>query len=219
VPTLATPDAELLTLLRRLAERDGAQVHIVSGRPMAFLEQHLGALPIGLHGEHGLISRPGKGLALRQNREVANGWKKQLLPLLEEFVDRTPGSFVEEKGASLAWHYRKAEPVFAAAQAHELQLHVAGVFSNAPVQLLCGDKVLEVRAAGVHKGLVVGATLSQLPADVQVLAMGDDTTDEDLFAALPPGAAAIHVGPKESIAPVRLRDVAEARRFLQTLLG
>ena len=48
--------------------------------------------------------------------------------------------------------------------------------------------------------------------------MGDDRTDEDLFAALPEGALAIHVGPTESRAPIRITDVAAARELLRGLL-
>ena len=53
-----------------------------------------------------------------------------------------------------------------------------------------------------------------MPAGALIVALGDDRTDEDLFAALPPSAIAIHVGPGPSLAAFRLTNVADARRVL-----
>jgi trehalose 6-phosphate synthase/phosphatase len=87
------------------------------------------------------------------------------------------------------------------------------------VQVLPGEKVIEVRPHTFHKGRVVGAITPRAEAGWMLVAIGDDRTDEDLFAALPPDAAAIHVGPTASTAAVRVRDVAAVRRFLQSLLA
>jgi trehalose 6-phosphate synthase/phosphatase len=86
-------------------------------------------------------------------------------------------------------------------------------------RLLIVSKVVELRPHGLHKGRVVRAILERARPDWQLLAMGDDRTDEDLFAALPPEAIAIHVGPAASSAVVRLRDVIAVRTFLRALLG
>ena len=74
-----------------------------------------------------------------------------------------------------------------------------------------------MRPSGIHKGLIVGDVLRHAVPGCLILALGDDRTDEDLFTALPPGSIAIHVGPRESLAPVRLPDVATARAFLRDL--
>ena len=55
------------------------------------------------------------------------------------------------------------------------------------------------------------------PAGSLLVALGDDRTDEDLFAALPPDGVAVHVGPGSSQAATRLADTAAARRLLQAL--
>ncbi|MGE0555739.1 MAG: bifunctional alpha,alpha-trehalose-phosphate synthase (UDP-forming)/trehalose-phosphatase, partial [Gemmatimonadales bacterium] len=57
-PERAVPDAELLELLRELTRLPETEVHVVSGRPRRFLQRWLGALPLGLHAEHGAWSRP-----------------------------------------------------------------------------------------------------------------------------------------------------------------
>ena len=138
--------------------------------------------------------------------------------MLQDFAARTPGSLVEEKTASLAWHYRAADPKYGAAQANELRVHLAQVLSNEPVQILAGDKVIEVRPHGLQKGRVVREVAATAPPDTLFVAMGDDRTDEDLFAALPPGGVAVHVGPSSSRAGIRLTDAAAARRFLRTVV-
>jgi trehalose 6-phosphate synthase/phosphatase len=70
----------------------------------------------------------------------------------------------------------------------------------------------------VHKGRVVERTLEGLSADTLVVAIGDDRTDEDLFAALPEGGIAIHAGGKPSSAGFRVTGHSEVRRLLSSLL-
>jgi trehalose 6-phosphate synthase/phosphatase len=216
-PDLAVPDPELLGLLRRLAGRPGVQVHVVSGRKRGTLERWLGALPVGLHAEHGFWSRHTADASWHSADVGATGWREPVLAILREFAERTPGSIVEEKTAGYAWHYRSADPDWGAAQAKELALHLATLVGNAPVELLPGDKVLEIRPHGIHKGRVVSEVLGRCAPGTTLLALGDDRTDEDLFEALPEGSVAVHVGPGPSRAALRIPDVPAARRFLAEL--
>jgi len=95
--------------------------------------------------------------------------------------------------------------------------------ANSSLQVLAGNHVLEVRVHGIDKGLVVRKVLDHqrdtamgAPA---VIAMGDDTTDEDMFAALPDDALSIHVGERESRAHYRVADPHAARRLLWALVA
>jgi trehalose 6-phosphate synthase/phosphatase len=212
-PELAGPDRALLALLVALAERPDTFVHIISGRARDVLERWLGGLPLALHAEHGLWSRAARGGDWEQVRDVPTDWKDRVRELLQAFVVRTPGAFIEEKSASIAWHYRMADDAFGERQAKDLQVHLAGALSNVPVTVLPGNKVVEVKPHGIHKGLV----LERLGAEAEgavMLAMGDDQTDEDLFAALPETGVAVHVGPKPTRAAIRLADVGAARALL-----
>ncbi len=215
-PELAAPDRELLQLLAALATRPRTDVHVVSGRRRTTLERWLGALPIGLHAEHGLWTRF-RGEAWNAAETGVPEWRDRVLPILRDFADRTPGSLVEEKTAGAAWHWRSADPDYGAAQAKELRLHLATLLANSPVEILPGDYVVEVRPHGIHKGRVVAQVLARTAPGALVVALGDDRTDEDLFAALREGDLAIHVGPAPSRAPVRLAGVREARSFLARL--
>jgi trehalose 6-phosphate synthase/phosphatase len=196
-----------------LAARPGTQVHVVSGRKRATLERWFGELPVGLHAEHGLWSRLPGG-AWQSVPVYDQRWRKPARAILKDFTDRTPGALVEEKTVGYAWHFRAAEPEYGAAQARELSLHLSELLTNAPVEILQGDKVIEIRPHGIDKGRAARLALAGQPEDAVVLAMGDDRTDEDLFAALPEGSLSIHVGPSESRAVLRVADVRAARALL-----
>ncbi|XXY48977.1 bifunctional alpha,alpha-trehalose-phosphate synthase (UDP-forming)/trehalose-phosphatase [Sorangium sp. So ce269] len=215
VPDLAAPDEELLALLRALSERD--RVHVVSGRRRADIERWFGALPLHLHAEHGFWSRPMACDDWVPLESDAAAWKSEVRALLEDFTRRTPGSFIEEKTVTLAWHYRTAQPELAAEQVRELRARLAERVSLDALELLGGAKVLEIRPRGVHKGRVVPLILDHVPARAEVIAIGDDRTDEDIFAALPPSACTIHVGNSNSRAAYRLPDAGAVRSLLRSI--
>lgn len=214
VPDLARPDGQVLGLLSRLAARPGTAVHVVSGRRRETLDAWLGHLPVGLHAEHGCFSRLPGAQEWSCETKLDDAWRARALELFEDVAARTPGSLVEEKASGLAFHYRAADREYGPRQAHELKAHLATLFANAPVEVLSGDQVVELRPHGAHKGQVIARLAGVMAPGAVVAAFGDDRTDEDLFRALPVGGVAVHVGPQPSLAPVRLSSVAEVRRLL-----
>ena len=219
-PELAAPEEELRDLLRGLANRPGTSVHLISGRTFTTLERWFGDLPIGLHAEHGFWSRSKPGAPWKPIFDAPLDWKQTVLPLLEEFVEKTPGALIEEKTAGYAWHYRLSDPEFGAMQAKELRLRLEKEKGarDLPVEILPGAKVIEVRLLGINKGVIVSGIISEDSGPQTVLAIGDDQTDEDLFAALPPGSFTLHVGPRPSRAQYRIDDSFATRSFLRRLL-
>jgi trehalose 6-phosphate synthase/phosphatase len=214
-PDLATPDRDLRELLRALASKPGARVHVVSGRSRETLDRWLGDLPIGLHAEHGLWSR----MALRepwQMMDVVATWQSGARTILDEATAATPGALVETKTASLAWHWRMAEPELGAERAQELWRRLEGHLGDEPVELLRGDKVIEIRPRGVHKGRVVERVLAAVQRPLPTIAaMGDDVTDDDTFRALPAEAITISVGFRPSAARYRVARPRAARALLK----
>ena len=87
---------------------------------------------------------------------------------------------------------------------------------NEPVEVLSGDKSVEVRQSGIHKGLAVPLILAAGPG--VVLAVGDDGTDEDLFASLPDGALTVHVGDGSTKAKYRIGGPDEVRLMLNAIV-
>ncbi len=215
-PELARPDAPLLALLAALAARADRTVHVVSGRPPDVLDRWLGALPIGLHAEHGAWSRRAGGPWIAAVPLDAP-WRGEVRALFLRAAGETPGALVEEKTAGLAWHHRLADPIEGARRARALAGQLAALLASTDAEVLAGAQVIEVRRRGIHKGLVVAPALASAPAGARALAIGDDQTDEDLFAALPAGALAVHVGPGPSRADLRAPDVAAVRSLLGAL--
>ncbi len=212
-PKLARPDPEVLELLAALAAPAGNEVVIVSGRPRRDLEEWFGELPVALVAEHGVWLRP-KGGDWRMLKAITTEWKERVRPILQVYVDRLPGALLEEKEFSLAWHYRGADPEQASRRARELLDALAGFTRNIDVQVLEGNKVLEVRNTGVSKGTTATEWLGALRADF-ILAIGDDWTDEDLFRALPPSAFSVRVGLANTAARYYLSNHTAVRRVLR----
>jgi trehalose 6-phosphate synthase/phosphatase len=214
-PKLARPDKELIQLLAVLAKDPANQVAIVSGRSRCDLEQWFATAPITLVAEHGVWLRP-KDASWRMLKPLTNEWKERVRPILQLYVDRLPGALLEEKEFSLAWHYRGADPDLASVRASELLDDLAGYTRNIDVQVLEGNKVLEVRNTGVTKATACLAWLTGGSTE-WILAVGDDWTDEDLFRALPPTAHSVRVGLAQTAARYHLDSHALVRRLLREL--
>jgi trehalose 6-phosphate synthase/phosphatase len=220
-PKQARPDADLLDLLRGLGAVPGNEVLILSGRTRWDMEEWFGQLPVSLVAEHGVWLRP-QGGGWRMLAAVTAAWKERVRPVLQLYVGRLPGAMVEEKEFSLAWHYRRADAEQAARCLRELSDALATVTRNSDVQVLEGNRVLEVRNAGVSKGaaatqwLAAGGTKGRMEF---VLAIGDDWTDEDMFRALPASAYSICVGRAQTAARYYLNSHTAVRRLLAELAG
>ncbi len=91
-------------------------------------------------------------------------WKNKVMPILEHFVDRTPGSFVEEKKWGLVWHYRMAEPEFGEWLANELVSMLEAMLAETEVRAFRGEKIIEVKPVWANKGEV----LERLQSVVQI---------------------------------------------------
>jgi trehalose 6-phosphate synthase/phosphatase len=210
-PDLAIPDPELLSLLGTLSALPDVNLQIVSGRPRQPLERWFGQLPITLWAEHGFWWRDRASGQWVAADLVAPDWMARVRPILQQFTESTPGASVEEKSASVAWHFRNADPEFGARQAHELRLLLGDALSNQPFEVLEGRKVIEIRLRGISKGVVAQRAAA---AGESVIAIGDDRTNEDLFLSLAPSAITIAVGRHVSRARYRVDDYRGVRQLL-----
>jgi trehalose 6-phosphate synthase/phosphatase len=214
-PELAAPDGELLELLAQLATAPGLLLEIVSGRPRDTLDAWFAHLPAVLWAEHGFWRRDGDSWQPAAN--VSPGWLDRIHPILEQFTASTPGSHIEIKTASVAWHYRNAQRDFGARQAHELRMLLGDALSNQPLEVLEGKKVIEVRFRGISKAVV--ADRPEVAHGATSLAFGDDRTDEDLFRALPSGSLTVSVGQRLPGAKYVVEDFRAVRQILRSLLA
>jgi trehalose 6-phosphate synthase/phosphatase len=210
------PDKELLTLLADLGADPHNRVVIISGRDRAELDQKLGHLPLDFIAEHGVwLRRAGEDWHLFQ--EVQAAWKREFRSLLEQYVRRTAGSYIEEKDYLLAWHYSRADAGLGALRARELLSHLSFMASNTGLQVLEVDKVLEIRPADLHTGTAAARWLAADHPDF-MLALGGSRTDEDIFAVLPPSAYTVRMGrAPRSLARYSVPSPAEMRQLLRSL--
>ncbi|HLA47635.1 MAG TPA: trehalose-phosphatase, partial [Nitrospinota bacterium] len=215
-PQIAKPTEDLLKILKHLSEGSGTEVVLISGRDKNTLQDWFGMLNIKLVAEHGIWIKE-KNANWFLIKPLKNDWKPQIIPILKTYVDRLPGSFVEEKDFSIAWHYRVADPELGFMRAKELMDDLINFTANIDVQILQGSKVIEIKGGGVNKGTAAMYFISKESFDF-ILAIGDDMTDEDLFRALPQTAYSIKVEIAPSYARFNLRNYAEVWKLIEGII-
>lgn len=213
-PELAYPDEELKELLDALALNPKNRVVIISGRDKDTLGKWFKDKDFSIIAEHGAwLKLPYSDWQLL---EIVNlDWKDTIRPVLEIFVDRTPGAFLEEKHFSLVWHFRKANKEQGFLRATELKAELANMVMNDQIEILEGNKVIEVKNVGINKGRAALTVMGMDKFDF-ILGAGDDYTDEYLFKELPESAVTIKVGTASSIARFNIGNAKRFRDLLRT---
>ena len=215
VPAHANPDKDLYDLLDNLSKVEKNDVVIISGRTHTKLEEWFGKMPVHLIGEHGVWYKE-KAKEWNHLKGLSDAWKQDVQPTLDVYIERTPGSFVEEKTFSLVWHFRKVENELGETRASELINTLRYVVADLGLQMLRGNKVVEIKSIEANKGKSASHYITQKEYDF-AMAIGDDTTDEDMFVALTDKAFTIKVGSNMSAAKFYLNDVTDVRRFLKSI--
>lgn len=218
MPDLAFPDEDLRALLAQLAADEATEVHVLSGRSRVSLDGWLGNLPLTLHAEHGFWSRE-RGGAWSSVSPAPIEELRAVEAAMSAVARRTLGSFVERKGASIAFHYRMAEPVLAARRLMDLRRDLRSVLAG-NLEILEGVRVLEVKVRGIDKSAAarsVVARSEEKGGACAVLAIGDDRTDEDVFATLPSNALTVRVGQGATRARYRIDGPQAVRELLRSL--
>ena len=214
-PDEASPDSEIIRILTTLALLPGVDVHVTSGRRREDVDLWLGSLPIWLHAEHGLWSRDARQ-AKWVRRDVSAMWLEAAREAINERAASVPGSLVEEKDASIAWHYRKVPVAKGKREAAILTKELEALLGGTTGTVLHGSLVVEAKDTGTDKGLVIREQAAASPG-VRMLIVGDDATDEDMFRAAPADAITVHVGTGKTVARMRLIGPDQVRNLLMEL--
>jgi trehalose 6-phosphate synthase/phosphatase len=191
-PGEAEPGSELSGVLKKLGDIEKCEVVLMSGRDKDTLERWFGGMNLSLVAEHGSWMKE-KGNEWQLVKTIHQGWKPKIKLILETYVDRLPGSFVEDKDSSLVWHYRRADPELAIIRKRELMDHLYSFTANIDVTVIKGNKVIEIRNSGIDKGSTALNWILKNRYDF-LMAAGDDATDEDMFRVLPEWAYTIKIG-------------------------
>ncbi|TDN83063.1 trehalose 6-phosphate synthase /trehalose 6-phosphatase [Salegentibacter sp. 24] len=212
-PEKAKPDQELTELVDHLNQSKNTDVVLISGRDKDTLGSWWKKIPVELIAEHGVWMRQ-KDSEWELSENVNNDWMSAVRPVIETFVDRTPGTFIEDKNYSLAWHYRKADPELGEIRANELSNVLKELISNRGLSVLEGNKVLEIKSSGVNKGKASNKKLVGKEYDF-IFAIGDDWTDEYMFEELPEDSITVKVGMKKTSARFYIEDTSKVRDILK----
>jgi trehalose 6-phosphate synthase/phosphatase len=216
LPSLATPSEELIQLLGQLTNEPSNEIIIISGRDIKTLEKWLGRLPLNMIAEHGASIKYREG-EWKELVSINTEWKDQVRPIMELFVDRCAGSFIEEKKTTVAWHYRNTNPELGFMRSRELRNSLLQLTANTSLQVVDGNKVLEVRMAGVDKGAAALHMLENIQPDF-TLCIGDDVTDEDMFKALRGRAYTIKIGRANTAAQYTILSQRDVFPFLRRFI-
>eukprot|EP00944_MAST-04C_sp_MAST-4C-sp1_P009172 g9172.t1 len=186
-------------------------VVLYSGRNKETLTSWFGALPrLILGAEYGAFVKMNKSqewVSLVHDNILHFSWQGAVLPIVQDFGDRTPGSDIEAKEHSITWFYGDADPAYGEWQAKDMLSHLEEVLGNYPVQLVKREKALEVRSissgqkhllryifenfldlqynanakTNSAKGINKGYVLQERPFDFALCAVGNSTSDKELL--------------------------------------
>jgi trehalose 6-phosphate phosphatase len=214
-----TPDAvtigrDTVALLRRCHAATGGALALITGRRIADVDRLFAPLALPVAGQHGLERRDAAGGLHRYADTSAE--LAALRPALDEFAAARPGVLVEDKGLSIAVHYRLAPDTERdlATLAERLVARPASALVIQP-----GKMVLELRPAVRDKGTAIAEFMAEPPFRGRTpVFLGDDTTDEFGFGVVNGlGGLTVKVGAGPSEARLRLAGVDAARAALGRL--
>jgi trehalose 6-phosphate phosphatase len=210
-PDAIVVDPDLRPVLARLRERLGGALAIISGRPISFLDERLAPLGFDAAGLHGLEHRIG-GLLAPCDPEEHPRLRAAIDDLWRRVAGRE-GLIVEDKGCSVALHWRLApqESDFARATALDLAQSLGDEY-----RIQFGKAVAEILPAASGKGKIIEVFLDRAPyRGRRPIFVGDDLTDEHGFEIVNArGGVSIRIGDGTTIASRRLASPEDLRRRL-----
>jgi trehalose 6-phosphate phosphatase len=167
--------------LKTLEFRSGGATSFVSGRSMADLDLLFAPLRLAAVAGHGAELRaPAGSVSQRYQAAIPSDLRRRLL----QFGETHEGVIVEDKGYSLALHYRLV-PRWGAS-VHEAVVAVCADYPQFALDVLAGKSVVEVKPTGFNKGTGIRELMKCLPfRGRRPIFVGDDVTDEAAFAVLP----------------------------------
>lgn len=216
LPGMAAPASETLDLVRDLAALPGVSLVLSSGRALAELDVWFPDPAIVLIAGHGAAWRRGG----KDELLLAPSWLAETLDgcrqRLQALIDSSPGALLEDKGTSIAVHYRLVEGTARRGLVAAVRAETRRLLAERPgLRRIEGRSVVEIGLSGVDKGTAFRHARAALGLEeAPALVLGDDETDEDAFSTILPGDLAVHVGARPTRARFALKDVGAARDLL-----
>lgn len=207
-------DLRLIEALPLLRVRHGGALALVTGRSIADVDRMLPEFGMPVAGQHGCERRDALG-TLHLHASDPDVLRK-LRDLFSAFAARHPGLLLEDKGATVALHYRQSPQL--AGQVYSAARSAFDTAGGEGYSLWEGKQLVEIRPDGRDKGNAIVDFMLEPPFSGRTpVFIGDDLTDEDGFAAVTAlGGWSVKVGRGRTCAQYRLADIAAARRWLLT---
>jgi trehalose 6-phosphate synthase/phosphatase len=213
-PEDAVPTKETYKLLNKLASDPKNKVVISSGRDRDTLEEWFGSLAIDLAAEHGACYKE-HGVWV-DNIGDEKPWDNEIMEIVQNFVDKTPRSKIEEKNTTLVWHYRNVDTWLASLREQQLFEALMIPCARLGLQIMRGNKIIEIKSPIHTKGSEARRLLATQNFDF-IMAIGDDTTDEDTFRELPDFAYTIKVGNISEVARYSVKSQSKVLPLLDII--
>ncbi|MFO7277253.1 MAG: trehalose-phosphatase [Pseudomonadota bacterium] len=215
-----TPDSVRVSpglpqLLDRLCTRFGGSLALISGRPIAVLDELFRPFRFPAAGIHGVERRDVQG-RMHYSGLTAEALDPARIEL-RRFVERHPGLLLEDKGRSLAIHFRQIPHL-----ERQVQAFVQTLLPSLPpqIQVQPGHFVIEIKSAAANKRTAIEQFMQEPPFAGRVpVFLGDDVTDRDGFQYVEQeGGHALFVGPSPESGRGWLPNPGAVREWLRSLL-
>ena len=234
--TPSRPDQDFIDSIKSLAKDERNTVFLLSSQEKGLVQEWFTKdvweqywANLGVTAENGCFYRWGKSNWENLVNDLDLSWMPKAHHVLRIYTDRVHGTYIQEKSCSLVWHYADCDQDWGAMQARELTDHLEDVLGDDDVDVIPGQCRVEVRPKTINKGVAVELLLRAIeqkkPVDF-VLCVGDDRSDEDMFALIRDrftsntancAVYACTVGLRPSHAGYYLSEMAELRQLLKAL--
>ena len=215
-PEAAEPDGGLRAILSSLLAREGTRVTVVSSRDRATLSRWFWDVGVACYAEHAAW-RSDAARSWTRRVESDNGWMARARPALERIASEQCGAVLEVRETSVALHHRAVADAGRVAWIGALRGRLEPLVRDVEVGVEFTRRAVELRPRAQSKRLAVLDAIATRRRGEEIVAIGDDASDEDMFTALRGAGTAMHVGGGPTRAEWKLGDVWALRRLLASL--
>lgn len=212
------PDPEIRELLARLAADHTCDLVITSSSDRDLLQSWFGELAVRLIAERGAWVRERGGEWRLSIANLSTDWKDAIRPALEFHVDRTPGLSIAERQHVIFLNYRRCVPELAKVRLEELRETLQEMDEHLSVRMHDDTGIAEIQQTVVSKGMALWHWLSTTDYDF-LLCAGNDSSDEEVFAVMPPQTYSIKVGYGRTAGRWVVESPEQLRALLTVLTG
>lgn len=218
VPDMEELSGYIADTIVKLKMNPRTKIFIITGRLYTDIDKFLDHIPVNKIAEDGAMLKE-NGIWKNQITDDYI-WKQTIVPIMNQINAICPGSFVEEKNYSLAWHYRNSEVEIGYTRSRESIVLMNRVAYASNLKIMDGNKVVEILSNDMGKKRVVRKLIEKNNYDF-VLLIGDDETDEEMFECFlnHTKALTLKVGEGNTCARYKLDNIHKVAPLLKHLTG